>query len=70
VVSGAIDASHVATPRRAGIRHVVNLRPAEENPEFDEASVVAEQGLEYHSRRASFLAERLVSRSDHSNEFA
>jgi uncharacterized protein (TIGR01244 family) len=48
VVSGAIDASHVATLRRAGIRHVVNLRPAEENPKFDEASVVAEQGLEYH----------------------
>jgi uncharacterized protein (TIGR01244 family) len=49
VVSGAIDASHIDLLKRAGIRHVVNLRPADENPTFDEARAVEEQGLEYHA---------------------
>lgn len=48
VVSGAIDAAHVERLREAGIRHVINLRPAAENPQFDEAGVVEEHGLSYH----------------------
>ncbi len=49
VVSGALDASQIALLPEAGIRHVVNLRPPEENPTFDEARAVEEQGLEYHA---------------------
>lgn len=48
VVSGAIDGAHVEQLREAGIRHVINLRPAAENPQFDEAGVVEEHGLSYH----------------------
>lgn len=48
VVSGALDASHLDAVQRAGIRHVVSLRPAEENPKFDEAQAVGRLGLEYH----------------------
>ncbi len=49
VVTGAIDASHLNAVKRAGIRHVLNLRPAEENPKFDEAQAVRQLGLEYHA---------------------
>lgn len=49
VVSGAIAESHLAALRSAGVRHVVNLRPAEENPNFDEAEAVEAFGLEYHA---------------------
>jgi uncharacterized protein (TIGR01244 family) len=49
VVSGALDASQIALLPGAGIRHVVNLRPPEENPTFDEARSVEDQGLEYHA---------------------
>lgn len=49
VVSGALDASQLALLSRAGIRHVVDLRPPEENPSFDEARAVEDHGLEYHA---------------------
>jgi uncharacterized protein (TIGR01244 family) len=49
IVSGAIDARHIEALKRAGIRHVVNLRPVEENPGFDEVKVVTEHGLRYHA---------------------
>lgn len=48
IVSAGIDSSHMETLRRAGIRHIVNLRPAEETPDFDEARTAAEHGLVYH----------------------
>lgn len=49
VVSGTLDASQIALLPEVGIRHVVNLRPPEENPTFDEARAVEDQGLEYHT---------------------
>lgn len=49
VVSGAIEESHFALLRDAGIRHIVNLRPAEENPKIDEAELAREYGIEYHA---------------------
>lgn len=48
VVSGAIEREDVRRLREAGIRHVVNLRPTQENAQFDEAREVREQGLRYH----------------------
>jgi uncharacterized protein (TIGR01244 family) len=48
VVSGAIDPANVEQLREAGIRHVINLRPIAENPQFDEAGVVEAHGLRYH----------------------
>ena len=33
----------------AGVKHVINLRPASETPKFDEASLVAAKGMIYHS---------------------
>lgn len=49
VASGALDATTIESVRRAGIKHVINLRPAHETPDFDEARAAAEQGLSYHS---------------------
>jgi uncharacterized protein (TIGR01244 family) len=49
VVSGALDATHLEAVKAAGIQHVVTLRPAEENPDFDEPSAVAALGLEFHA---------------------
>lgn len=48
VVSGAIDGEQIEAVRDAGIRHIVNLRPAQENPQFDEAGAVEASGLQYH----------------------
>ncbi len=33
----------------AGVKHVINLRPASETPKLDEASLVADKGMIYHS---------------------
>ncbi|RLA38234.1 MAG: hypothetical protein DRQ64_09085, partial [Gammaproteobacteria bacterium] len=33
----------------AGVKHVINLRPASETPKLDEASLVADRGMSYHS---------------------
>ena len=49
VVSGAIDEAHLEAVKAAGIDHVVNLRPAEENPSFDERSAAEALGLKYHA---------------------
>lgn len=49
VVSGAIDEAHMQAIKASGIQHVVSLRPAEENPNFDEPSAAAAQGLEFHA---------------------
>lgn len=48
VVSGAIDEKDIAQLRAAGIKQVIDLRPPEEHPALDEASLVEEQGLAYH----------------------
>lgn len=49
VVSGTINETHLQALKAAGIRHVVSLRPAEENPNFDEPSAVAAQGLQFYA---------------------
>ncbi|MFO7306176.1 MAG: sulfur transferase domain-containing protein [Gammaproteobacteria bacterium] len=49
VVSGGIDSTHMELLRRAGVEHIVSLRPAEETPGFDEAHAAAQHGLVYHS---------------------
>jgi len=33
----------------AGVKHVINLRPASETPKLDEASLVADKAMIYHS---------------------
>ena len=33
----------------AGVKHVINLRPVSETPKLDEASLVADRGMIYHS---------------------
>lgn len=49
VVSGAIAETHLQAIKAAGIQHVVSLRPAQENPGFDEPRAVAAHGLEFHA---------------------
>jgi uncharacterized protein (TIGR01244 family) len=48
VVSGALNQADVENLRKAGVKHVIDLRTEEESPDFDEARAVAEQGLMYH----------------------
>jgi uncharacterized protein (TIGR01244 family) len=48
IVSGAISAEDVERARKAGVRHVVNLRPTHENAQFDEAREVERRGMTYH----------------------
>jgi len=33
----------------AGVKHIINLRPASETPTLDESSLVADKGMIYHS---------------------
>jgi len=47
-VSGALDAEDMARLARSGVRHVVNLRPREEDPRFDEEQAAKQNGLRYH----------------------
>lgn len=49
IVSGAIGASEIGRVRAAGIKHVINLRTAEESEGFDEAQIAAGLGLDYHT---------------------
>lgn len=44
---GRITADDVSALRAAGIRHVINLAPAGETPDFDEASAVRAAGMRY-----------------------
>lgn len=44
---GRITADDVPALRAAGIRHVINLAPAAETPDFDEASAVRAAGMRY-----------------------
>ncbi len=47
--SGKLEAGDVMVVAKAGIRHVINLRPDSETPEFDEAAAVRDAGMQYHS---------------------
>ncbi len=49
IVSGAIDAADLGRIRAAGIKHVVDLRTAEERAGFDEAGIATGLGLGFHS---------------------
>lgn len=49
IVSGAIDAADIGRLRAAGIKHLINLRTAEESKELDEARIAAGLGIAYHS---------------------
>jgi len=44
---GRISADDLPALRAAGIRHVINLAPAAETPDFDEAGAVREAGMGY-----------------------
>lgn len=48
-MSGAIDAADVGRIRAAGVKHVINLRTAEESAGFDEARIATGLGLDYHA---------------------
>ena len=45
---GMVDQAALVAARDAGVRHVVNLRPDAETPDFNEAEAVAAIGLIYH----------------------
>ncbi len=45
---GMVDETALAEARDAGVRHVVNLRPDAETPDFNEAEAAAAIGLTYH----------------------
>lgn len=47
VAAGRVRASDVGVLRRAGIRHVIDLTPDAETPEFDEAAAIRAAGLSY-----------------------
>jgi uncharacterized protein (TIGR01244 family) len=47
VSAGQPDLAGLASARAAGIRHVINLRPATEDPSFDTAAAVHSLGLGY-----------------------
>ena len=47
--AGAVSAADVDALAKAGIRNVINLRPASETPDFDEASAVRAAGMNYES---------------------
>ncbi|HEY0938954.1 MAG TPA: sulfur transferase domain-containing protein [Steroidobacter sp.] len=48
IVSGAIGAADLGRLHAAGVKHLVNLRTAEESPGFDEALVAGGLGIHYH----------------------
>lgn len=67
VASGALTARDVADLPRAGIRLVINLRDADEAPEFDEAAAMREDGIVYRHlpiRGADDLTRMNVERFD------
>lgn len=65
--SGKLQAGDVAVVAEAGIRHVINLRPDSETPEFNDVAAVRDAGLQYHSlpiRGAQDLTVENVARFD------
>lgn len=49
LAGGQPDAATLAALKAAGVQHVLNLRPAEEDPSFDTAAVANELGFTYHA---------------------
>ena len=47
IVSGAIDTSDLQRLHAAGLKRLINLRTPEETPDFDEAQVAHELGIDY-----------------------
>lgn len=47
--AGAVSLADVEALAKAGIRNVINLRPASETPDFDEASAIQAAGMNYES---------------------
>ena len=47
--AGAVSPADVDALAKAGIRNVINLRPASETPDFDEAGAVRSAGMDYES---------------------
>ncbi|MFA6987288.1 MAG: sulfur transferase domain-containing protein [Arenimonas sp.] len=47
--SGKLQTSDIPVIAQARIRHVINLRPASETPDFDEGAAVRNAGMRYHN---------------------
>lgn len=47
VASGALQASDIATLKKAGVLEVINLSAASETPDFDEAAAIRDAGIVY-----------------------
>jgi uncharacterized protein (TIGR01244 family) len=47
IASGALDEETIGKLRKAGIKHVINLRTMQEMAGFDEAAALAAQGITY-----------------------
>lgn len=67
VTAGRLHPLDIRLLREAGIRHVIDLTPDAETPDFDEASAVRRTGIEYSNlplRGASDLTLANVERFD------
>lgn len=47
--AGQPEATAFSTIAKAGIKHVINLRPPAETPSFNEAAIVTEAGMAYYN---------------------
>lgn len=48
LVGGQPNSHQLTALAEAGVKHVINLRPRAELPNFDEAQLAAAEGMEYH----------------------
>ena len=48
MVGGQPNSYHLTALAEAGVKHVINLRPQAEFPDFDEAQLAGATGMEYH----------------------
>ncbi len=49
VTAGRLQAQDIALVAKSGIRHVIDLTPDSETPDFDESSAVSNAGMQYHN---------------------
>lgn len=49
IASGSLQASDIATLKKAGVREVIDLRANSETPDFDEQAAVRDAGIIYHN---------------------
>lgn len=47
--AGRLQPTDIATVAKAGVRHVIDLTPDSETPDFDEAVAVRNAGMQYHN---------------------